>query len=362
MKKAKILALALTVVLVCSLFAGCSLGNKTIVEIAGVKISEDVYTSAVNQANSYFEQQMGTKLNDFLDETLADGRTGAMLLRDEADSLLRELACIKPFAEKYGISLSAEEKKEIKASKKQQIETMGGKKAFIDALKASGVNEAYYDFLIEGQMLYSKVYTELFTGDGEFALSADEIAKNLLDGGYVRVKHVLVLAAEGDADFAEKKAKAEDIAKRAKAGEDFDALITEFGEDPGMQSQPEGYLIDKEGYTPEGGQMVAEFTNASIALPVDGVSGLVKSDYGYHIIKRYPLTKEYIEANLDLYSGTFATPLLAEKIAEFNESVEIVKTSNYDKINLHKILGVEEKLGVEEHSEDDGHDHSADAQ
>lgn len=357
MRKTKILALALAAVLVCCLFSGCSLGKKTIVEIAGVKIPENIYISAVNQANSYFEQQMGTKLNDFLDQTLADGRTGATLLKDETDALLRELACIKPFAEKYGISLTAEDKKQIKESKKQQIEAMGGKKAFVEALKASGVNEAYYDFLTEGQMLYSKIYTELFTGDGEFALSTDEIAKNFLDGGYVRVKHVLVMANDGDADFAEKKAKAEDIAKRAKAGENFEELISTYGEDPGMESNPEGYIIDKDGYTPDGtGPMVAEFTQASNALEVDGVSGIVKSTHGFHIIKRYPLTKEYIEENKDLYAGTFATPILAEKIAEFNESVEIVKTSNYDKVNIHKILGVEEKLGTNLQTSDEGND------
>jgi parvulin-like peptidyl-prolyl isomerase len=51
--------------------------------------------------------------------------------------------------------------------------------------------------------------------------------------------------------------------------------------------------------TTTGSGMVQEFTDASIALAVGGVSAPVQTDYGFHIIKRYPIDIESINAELD---------------------------------------------------------------
>lgn len=94
---------------------------------------------------------------------------------------------------------------------------------------------------------------------------------------------------EGQADALLKtelekiKPAAEAALKRVKAGEDFDALIEELGEDPGMESEPGktyGYLVY------DGAQFVAPFLEASLAMQkVGDVTDLVATDYGYHIIK-----------------------------------------------------------------------------
>ena len=78
--------------------------------------------------------------------------------------------------------------------------------------------------------------------------------------------------------------KAQMVLDKINAGGDFDLLLEEFGEDPGMKSEDykDGYLtfVGNEQY-------VAEFTAACDALTEDGMtSGLVASDYGYHIIRR----------------------------------------------------------------------------
>lgn len=104
------------------------------------------------------------------------------------------------------------------------------------------------------------------------------------------VKHVLIAieqegAVEGEEAPAEgeepvdKKILAEEVLKKAKEGADFDALVKEFGEDPG---QPE------EGYTFGPGSMMPEFEKAAFALGLNEISGIVETSYGYHIIKRIP--------------------------------------------------------------------------
>ena len=79
---------------------------------------------------------------------------------------------------------------------------------------------------------------------------------------------------------AAKKKQAEDILEKAKAGEDFAKLATEFTEDPG--SKQSGGLYEN---TPKG-RMMPEFEAAALALEPGKVADkLVETPYGYHIIK-----------------------------------------------------------------------------
>ena len=82
------------------------------------------------------------------------------------------------------------------------------------------------------------------------------------------------------AGMANAKAKADEIYAQATAeGADFDALIAETNNDPGMPTA--GYAI-REGFT----SFEESFTNAAMALQnVGDVSEPVESTYGYHIIK-----------------------------------------------------------------------------
>lgn len=82
------------------------------------------------------------------------------------------------------------------------------------------------------------------------------------------------------APSAEKKAKAEEVLRRAKAGEDFAALAKEFSEDPG--SKDKGGLYENVPL----GQMTPEFEKAALALePGQIAENLVETPFGYHIIK-----------------------------------------------------------------------------
>ena len=365
MKKTRILSIVLAVMMLCALMTGC-MGGKTVLKVNGNSISEDIFKSAIAQADSFYQQNYGFSMGELLDQELQDGKTGADMLKEEAEGLVKEFESVRLFAKENGITLTAEDKKSIDDAKQSQIDSAGSRKAFVESLEQSGVNEAYYDYIMESQMIYQKLYTDLFTGEGQYAPSAEMIAENL-STGYARIKHVLIQAAEGDEDYAEKKAKAEDVAKRAAAGEDFEALIAEFGEDPGMESNTEGYIIDEQGYTPSGSQMITEFTEASFKLAENGVSGLVPSTYGFHIIKRYPLNKEYALANYENFVGEFAMVAFSEEMSKYMETITVERTAAFDSVDVHSVLGVEKVLGAgvdvtEEHYEGDGHDHSAEGE
>jgi parvulin-like peptidyl-prolyl isomerase len=80
-------------------------------------------------------------------------------------------------------------------------------------------------------------------------------------------------------DESQARAKAEDVLKRVRAGEDFAKLVKEFSTDPGSK--------DKEGDLDwfGRGKMVKAFEDAAFALKPGEVSDIVESPFGFHIIK-----------------------------------------------------------------------------
>jgi peptidyl-prolyl cis-trans isomerase D len=93
----------------------------------------------------------------------------------------------------------------------------------------------------------------------------------------IRASHIL-LKTDGKND-ADVKTKAEGVLKEAKAGGDFAALAKKYSEDD--SNAPQGGDLD---YFSRG-RMVPEFETAAFALAPGEISGLVKTQFGYHIIK-----------------------------------------------------------------------------
>jgi peptidyl-prolyl cis-trans isomerase D len=93
----------------------------------------------------------------------------------------------------------------------------------------------------------------------------------------VRASHIL-LKTEGKDDAAV-KAKAEEVLKQAKGGADFAELAKKYSEDD--SNAKNGGDLDYFGR----GRMVPEFDQAVFAMQPGQISDLVKTQYGYHIIK-----------------------------------------------------------------------------
>lgn len=134
------------------------------------------------------------------------------------------------------------------------------------------LNAKYTEVLADQKAQFDKTPSDYFSFEtyAQYGYNAPPV---YVPAGFFRVRHILV------AD----EATAKQVKEKLDAGEDFEALLAEYGTDPGMKDEANaaGYLVG------EGASFVEPFLNAALALAKDGdVSDPVQSDYGWHIIKR----------------------------------------------------------------------------
>jgi peptidyl-prolyl cis-trans isomerase D len=137
----------------------------------------------------------------------------------------------------------------------------------------------------------------------------------------VKVEHILLMTVgKTDAEVAEIKQKAEDVLKQAKKpGAKFEDLAKKYSEDPGTKDKG-GDL----GWVTQG-QTVKEFEATAFSLPKGAISDLVKTEYGFHIIrvldketahtKPFEEVKESIKAPLLLSKADQTAGGIADKLS-----------------------------------------------
>ncbi len=122
----------------------------------------------------------------------------------------------------------------------------------------------------------------------------------------VHVEHIL-FATRGktDAEVEEIRKKADDVLKQATKNAKFEDLAKKYSEDTTKDKGGDIGWIEQ-------GQTVAEFEKAAFSLPKGGISGLVKTQFGFHIIK--VLDKETAHTKtFEEVKETLRAPALLEK-------------------------------------------------
>lgn len=124
----------------------------------------------------------------------------------------------------------------------------------------------------------------------------------------VHPEHILLMTVgKTDAEVDEIKKKAEDIlAQTKKKGANFEELAKKYSEDPGSKAKGGdlGWIVQ--------GQTVPEFEKAAFSLNKGETSDLIKTQYGFHIIK--VLDKEQAHTKpFEEVKDSIRTPMLLQK-------------------------------------------------
>ena len=195
------------------------------------------------------------------------------ILATALDSVLRESIMLTKGKEK-GI-VQVEEDKKANDQMVDSYVLQNGEEAFLLTANAMAIDSVEnYKSLANRMQAVEKAETEIAANLSGYMDESIDLS-GWKSNDKVTAQHVLIMSESEK--YEDPKATAEEVLEKAKAGEDFAALIAEYNEDPGATEA---------GYTFGPGEMVKEFEEAAFALECGEISDVVKTEYGYHIIKR----------------------------------------------------------------------------
>jgi parvulin-like peptidyl-prolyl isomerase len=149
----------------------------------------------------------------------------------------------------------------------------------------------------------------------------------------IKVRHILLrLRKNADEEVVQQtRQRAEDILKKAKAGEDFAVLAAAFSEDPGSRDSGGdlGWVVRS--------KLDPTFAKAAFAAEKGQVVGPVRSAYGFHLLKvedRRPARQLPYEAVAERIRKELLSRLKESKTHEFIEAAmkEAGATINNERI------------------------------
>lgn len=252
--------------------------------LGGFPVDNDVY--------EYFVMNVQAMLYDILDQ-YPDEVSRNMLIASTVYEAMSNYYATFNVAQMMGLSIYDADAKEAVNSTLSTYKQYYGE-SFYDILASSFMTEDVFKSLLYVQYFNEEMLNLMIKGAED--ITVDEKVNELLNGGQmIRVYHILTPELE----------TAESILEAAKTASDteFYDLVQEHGRDTGMVGNKDGYYFSA-------GQMVVEFEDAAFALEIGQTSEIVETEYGYHIIRRLPMEKAYVEAHVnELYEIKLNTDL-----------------------------------------------------
>ncbi|MDP4118157.1 MAG: peptidylprolyl isomerase [Bacillota bacterium] len=277
------LVFALILVLCLSfVIAGCTKkgGNKdgVVVTINGEDITTDEFNYYILMAKNTVLSAGGEDTKDYWKTTEIEGKNAGEVVKETALKNAIELTITAQKAIKKG----ADHSDEVKAQQRQNFIKQGfsgNEKDYLARIKELGLKDEAVSKVVLKDYLTTKLYSMI-----DLDKPTDAQMREYYDKNYMRAKHILIAfsnyATKTSDGSQQALAKIKEVKAKLDSGEDFDKLLAEYNEDPEMKSNPDGYIFKSD-------VMPKQFEEATRSLKIGEVSDIVKSDYGYHIIKRF---------------------------------------------------------------------------
>lgn len=304
----KIIPMFFALVCVCVFSTACFvIGQKVCATVDG----EKVYSKDLEPYLRYVKMQVAntydSSVENFWDTQIIDGDTARTFVYEMSFQELVRQMIITKLAKERGITLSESDQASIKSSKDSLTQQFGGDtESYKYALQQEGLSDEFLDSLITNGKYEELLYNKIIEENDEAKL------RSFYENDMVLVKHILIQSVPTQ-NQGEGEAKALEEANRILAlineGGNFDDLVNEYSQDPGSTAYPSGYLVG------QSSSFIEAFKEASLALQVDQVSGVVQTDYGYHIIKRYQHVgnEELFQQNLENIKSELVSKTINDK-------------------------------------------------
>ena len=296
--------------------AGMKAGD-TMLTVNGEPIPADLYLYFLAVNCAYLTQMYQADVSDYVDQLKEDSKTVTAYYK------LLEMKC-----QELGCPLTDAQQTELKETLMAQ-----GQEDYEQRKTINGLSDETMEFVYAINYFYDNVLNATIGTPTD-----DQLNSYVYQTRHILLKTVDTTAtptlqedgtytypALDDATVAEKKGLAEDILSQLNASDDhstlFDELMNEYSEDEGLANSPEGYTATL-------GQMVSPYEKAALALSFGQVSGIVESEYGYHIIIRDQVK------DLSSYADKWREYQMGQQVDQWMADADIQTTEALDNLDV----------------------------
>ncbi len=275
----------------------------------------------------YFTMNYINGYKDVSAEDFASSEELQKTLTDNVYASISDLATYKILADKYGISLTREEKKEVKNTLKEYKDSYESKEAYKKDLEANFITEKLLEEIYMLQALFDKLYdhmTDEYTGI--FRYDNDVIDADIEAGNFFSAEYIVIYYTADNKE--ERLSELREMLKDAKDGKSMsdmrDDKYSEYGEQ---------IVYNKEDiftYT----EMNEAYENAVVSLEVGAYSDVINMENAAMIVHRLPLSAEYIDKNYNDVIAKYLSREFFEYIEQYSSSLTSEFKKKYSDLKL----------------------------
>ncbi|MBN8049257.1 peptidylprolyl isomerase [Paraclostridium bifermentans] len=306
----KIISLIMVVLLGVAMTACGS--EKPVAVVNGVEITASDYKKTVETYKESISKMYG---KDLWNQEIKEG----VKYKDEMKkAILQQMVQEQVIYQQAKKDKLEAKQSEVDKQFKQLKESVKQDKDYEKFLKDNGIDDEFLKAQLEKDITIQNFKNNFDKNtkisEAEMKKYYEENKNNYVDDE-VRASHILISTVDqktnkplSEEKQKEAKKKADDLYEKVKSGGDFAKLAKENSDDKGSAAKG-GDL----GFFSKG-QMVPEFEKAAFAMDKGDISNVVKTQYGYHIIK--VTDKKYKEYTFDEVKDNIKQNLLYQKYTE----------------------------------------------
>lgn len=241
-------------------------GKNEVFRIEEASCSKAEMLVYLTNIQNHYENVFGSQIW----ETNIDGVSLEENVKDTALAKMAQIKAMTLLAQKHNVTLTEEEQTKVEEAAAEYYHSLNETEIELMGITENTIVSLYSEFALS-----NKLYHYLIK-DINPEISDDEARTITVEHIHIKTYH---LDENGNkveySDYAKKQAyeTAYEVAKSAKAGEDFHRLADKYSEDETLT-----YSFGK-------GEMEAGFEEAAFNLGTNEISDVVETQYGYHVIK-----------------------------------------------------------------------------
>lgn len=247
-------------------------------------------------------------------------------LKQNVLDALKDVYAYFALADEYKIELGDEEKESVKDNISTEKASYKSEDEFKADLAENNLTEELFRFTLEAQELEYLVYAHVISESSAIIKADDTQIANAVMTDFVRADNIL-FTFKNDEEKAKQENFAKQVLEALKNGSDFDTLKKQYSEDSYTRTSSEGYCFTH-------GEYKNDFEDAAFKLEDGQYSDIVLTNEGFHIIKRLPIDKDYIDRNFEDLRHSYLTASYYKIKADKAASLEVEYKDLYNTVSV----------------------------